>query len=191
MKKCFEDSSALICNSLSPNDNVYISFSGRSNGNCFDIAHHLMKKSDKYIAFKDISFNQCSKCEYECFKGECKYRNDDVYRLINASLTYKNIIFLVPIYCSNPSSIFFTFCERMQDFFYSNAKWDEFIDKMNIIAIFGSEEESPLFIPTLLQLVNGDESKILKIERHKYNLKLNDKVIDNNELLNKINSFNV
>ena len=103
---------------------------------------------------------------------------------------YKNIILLVPMYCSNPSSLYFIFSERMQDFFNNNSnKWNTFLKKLKIIAIFGSEEETPLFIPTLLQLVNGDNSKILKIERHKFNLKMDDKVTENKELLNKIDSF--
>ena len=57
------------------------------------------------------------------------------------------------------------------------------------IAIFGSEKETPLFIPTLLQLVNGDYSKILKIERHVFNLKMEDRVIDNSSALKKIDLF--
>lgn len=172
------------------NDNIYISFSGRSNGNCCDIAHHLMRRKDKLVLFKDISYNACSKCEYECFNGVCKYRNDDIYKLIQLALSYKSIVLIVPMYCSNPSALYFIFLERMQDFFNNNTdKWDMFVKKVRIIAIFGSEKEFPLFIPTLLQLVNGDNSKILKIERHKYNLKLNDSVLENKELLSIIDSF--
>lgn len=190
IKGFLEEECDQISNSISKNNNIYISFSGRNNGNCFDIASHLMKKNDKYIAFKDISYNPCSNCEYQCFKGICKYRNDDIYKLIQSSLTYKNLVLLVPMYCSNPSSLYFTFLERMQDYFNNNSdKWNIFIKKLKIIAIFGSEKETPLFIPTLLQLVDGNNNQILKIERHKYNLKINDKVIENNELLNKIDSF--
>ena len=61
------------------------------------------------------------------------------------------------MYCSNPSSLYFVFIEIMQDYFNENSeKWDAFVNKIKIIAIFGSEEETPLFIPTLLQLVNGN-----------------------------------
>lgn len=65
------------------------------------------------------------------------------------------------------------------------------MNKIYIIAIFGSEEETPLFIPTLLQLVNGNQNKLLKIERHKYKLKLHNKVIVNKQLLNEIDDFSI
>lgn len=190
LKSIVDDENTNISNAHDKNSNIYISFSGRAEGNCFDIAHHLMNKKDTFIPFKDISYNPCSNCNYECFKGACKYRDDEIYSLIETSLTYKNIILLVPMYCSNPSSLYFIFSERMQDFFNNNSnKWNTFIKKLKIVAIFGSEEETPLFVSTLLQLVNGDNSKILKIERHKFNIKMDDKVTENKELLNKIDSF--
>ena len=149
-----------------------------------------MNERDRYIAFKDLSYHSCSKCNYECFTKICKYRNDDIYQLIDASLKFKSIVLLVPMYCSNPSSLYFVFNERMQDYFSKNSdKWDAFASKTKIIAIFGSEKETPLFIPTLLQLVNGDYSKILKIERHVFNLKMKDRVIDNSSILKNIDLF--
>lgn len=176
----------------SKDSNLFISFSGRDFGNCYDIAHHKMNKNDRYVSFKDLSYHSCSKCNYECFKKQCKYRNDDIYKLISASFQYNNIILLIPMYCSNPSSLYFVFNERMQDYFNENSeKWDAFVNKIKIIAIFGSEEETPLFIPTLLQLVNGNQNKLLKIERHKYKLKLKDKVITNKQLLEKLDGFSL
>ncbi len=78
----------------------------------------------------------------------------------------------------------------MQDYFNENSdKWNTFVDK--IIAVFGSDEETPLFIPTLLNLVDGNENKLLKNERHKYNLKLNDRAINNKELLKEIDYFSI
>lgn len=184
------DESSFEC--PSKDSNIFISFSARDFGNCYDIAHHKMNGNDMYVAFKDLSYHSCSKCSYECFTQRCKYRNDDIYNLIDASFQFKNIILLVPMYCSNPASLYFIFNERMQDYFNANSeKWDAFVNKIKIIAIFGSEEETPLFIPTLLQLVNGNQNKLLKIERHKYKLKLNDKVITNKQLLEKINNFSL
>lgn len=185
-----KDESSFEC--ISKDSNLFISFSGRDFGNCYDIAHHKMNENDTYVAFKDLSYHSCSKCNYECFKKQCKYRNDDIYKLISASFQYNNIILLVPMYCSNPSSLYFVFNERMQDYFNENSeKWDAFVNKIKIIAIFGSEEETPLFIPTLLQLVNGNQNKLLKIERHKYKLKLNDKVITNKQLLEELDDFSL
>lgn len=190
LKSIVDDENTNISNAHDKNSNIYISFSGRAEGNCFDIAHHLMNKKDTFIPFKDISYNPCSNCNYECFKGACKYRDDEIYSLIETSLTYKNIILLVPMYCSNPSSMYFVFNERMQDYFNVNKdKWNTFIDKIKIFAIFESEEETPLFIPTLLQLINGNKDKLLKIEINKYKLKITDKIIDNKILLKEIDDF--
>ncbi len=190
MSEFIEDNDELVLDCLNNDSKIFISFSARDNGNCYDIAHHKMNENDRYVAFKDLSYHPCSKCNYECFRKKCKYRNDDIYQLIDASLKFKSIVLLVPMYCSNPSSLYFLFAERMQDYFNENGdKWDAFVSKTKIIAIFGSEKETPLFIPTLSQLVNGDYNKILKIERHIYKLKMEDRVIDNSSALKKIDLF--
>ena len=190
MSEFIEDNDELVLDCPNKDSKIFISFSARVFGNCYDVAHHKMNERDRYVAFKDLSYHSCSKCNYECFTKICKYRNDDIYQLIDASLKFKSIVLLVPMYCSNPSSLYFVFNERMQDYFSKNSdKWDAFASKTKIIAIFGSEKETPLFIPTLSQLVNGDYSKILKIERHVFNLKMEDRVIDNSSALKKIDLF--
>lgn len=168
---------------------IYVSFSGRENGNCNDIANYLVKENDNIIFFKDISYNPCVKCDYECFNSICKYRNDDIYNLLESFSKYKKIIFIVPMYCGNPSSLYFILNERMQDYFNHNEdKWDSYIKKLHFICIYGSDEETPHYINYFNNLIN-DDSKILKIERHKYNLKLDDKILDNKELVKLIDKF--
>ena len=168
---------------------LFMSFSGRENGNCTDIAKYLIKENDKLILFKDIFYNPCSKCDYECLNSICKYRYDDVYDLLESTNNYKKIVFLVPMYCGNPSSLYFILNERMQDYFNHNEdKWNSFIDKLNFICIYGSDEETPYYINLFNDLIH-DYSKILKIERHKYDLKMNDKIMENNELINLIDEF--
>lgn len=190
MSEFIEDNDELVLECPSKDSKIFISFSARDFGNCYDVAHHKMNERDRYVAFKDLSYHSCSKCNYECFTKKCKYRNDDIYKLIDASLKFKNIVLLVPMYCSNPSSLYFVFNERMQDYFSKNSdKWDAFVSKIKIIAIFGSEKETPLFVPTLSQLVNGDNNKILKIERHVFNLKMKGRVIDNSSILKNIDLF--
>lgn len=168
---------------------LFISFSGRENGNCNDIAHYLIRENDKLILFKDVFYNPCSKCSYECFNSMCKYRYDDVYDLLESTNNYKKIVFIVPMYCGNPSSLFFVLNERMQDYFNHNEdKWDSFANKLHFICIYGSDEETPYFIKNFYNLVN-DNSKILKLERHKYNLKMNDMILNNSELIKLIDEF--
>lgn len=171
------------------NSVLFISFSGRENGNCNDIAQYLATENDNLVLFKDIFYNPCAKCNYECFTSLCKYRHDDIYDLLQSSNNYKKIVFIVPMYCGNPSSLYFVLTERMQDYFNHNAdKWNAFIDKLYFVCIYGSDEETPFFVNVFLSLVN-DSSKILKIERHKYNLKMSDRAIDNNDIINLLEEF--
>ena len=77
----------------------------------------------------------------------------------------------------------------MQDYFNHNEdKWDSYINKLHFICIYGSDEETPHHINYFDNLIN-DDSKILKIERHKYNLKLDDKILDNKKLVKLIDEF--
>ena len=62
---------------------LLFSFSARKDGNCDEIARHLAKEEDKIIYFRDLNINSCSNCDYECFDNCCKYRNDDIYNLLD------------------------------------------------------------------------------------------------------------
>lgn len=168
---------------------LYLSFSARDNGNSVDIANYLKTKKDRVVLFKDLFYNPCTKCNYECFDSVCKYRHDDIYNLFECMIKYKKVVFIVPMYCGNPSSLYFILSERMQDYFNHNVdKWDQFNNKLNIIGIYGSDEETPFFIELFKSIVK-DQTKILKIERHKYHLKMGDKVIDNKAIISLINEF--
>ena len=93
------------------------------------------------------------------------------------------------MYCGNPSSLYFILNERMQDYFNHNEdKWESFTNKLHFICIYGSDKETPLFINNFYNLVN-DGSKFLKLERHKYNLKMKDRILDNSELIKLIDEF--
>ena len=88
-----------------------ISFSGRENGNCDSISEYIASKDDSIIYFRNLNVHECSRCKYECFKGRCKYRQDDIYNLYESMLSYDKIFFIVPMYCGNPSSLYFKFNE--------------------------------------------------------------------------------
>ena len=85
MSEFIEDNDELVLECPSKDSKIFISFSARDFGNCYDVAHHKMNERDRYVAFKDLSYHSCSKCNYECFTKICKYRNDDIYQLIDAS----------------------------------------------------------------------------------------------------------
>ncbi len=175
------------------NDSVlYVSFSARENGNSKEIANYLKTEKDRLVLFKDIFYNPCYKCNYECFDSFCKYHHDDIYNLLGCMTKYKKIVFIVPMYCGNPSSLYFIFNERSQDYFMHNEdKYESIIKRLFIIGIYGNNEESPDFIPCLEKWFKGSKytNHVLGIERHKYNLKLKDSILTVEEIKNSINEF--
>lgn len=104
-------------------DNLIISFSGRKNGNCDQIGQYIASAgsgNDKVVRFRELNAHPCCGCEYECFGGVCKYREDDVYSLYGEMCRYDRVILVVPMYCGNPASLYFIFHERCQDYFSHN-----------------------------------------------------------------------
>lgn len=171
---------------------LYISFSARDNGNCVDVANYLKTEKDRLVLFKDISYNPCAKCGYECFSSFCKYHNDDIYNLFSCMMKYKKVVFIVPMYCGNPSSLYFIFNERSQEYFMHNeAEYENIIERLYIIGIYGDNEKFPDFIPCLEKWFNGSKysNHVLGIERHKYDLKLKDPILKVEEIKNSINEF--
>ena len=171
---------------------ILISFSARKNGNCDEIIKFLAKEEDKIIYFRDLNVHSCSNCDYECFDNFCKYRNDDIYDLLDEISNYQKVILVVPMYCNNPSSLYFIFNERCQDYFMHNeGGYENFVKKMFIIGIYGSSEKSPDFVSCLEKWFDGTKytNHVLGIERHNYNLKLKDSILEIDELKTIINEF--
>jgi multimeric flavodoxin WrbA len=105
------------------------------------------------------------------------------------SISYNKIVFVVPMYCGNPSSLYFTLMERMQDYFNNNeANYQTFISKLHIIGIDGSDEENPLFIP-LISNILADINKCLPIQRHKYEIKMSDSVMEKKCIVTLIDTY--
>ncbi len=170
--------------------NLYISFSARANGNSENIIKYMMEEKDTFINFKDLFINFCNKCNYECMSiNKCIYRYDDIYNLLDISIKYNKIVFVVPMYCGNPSSLYFTLMERMQDYFNNNeSNYLIFINKLHAIGIYGSNEESRLFIPLISNILDNLD-KCLPIQRHKYGIKMNESVINNKFIVNLIDEY--
>ncbi len=111
LDQIFENSSNNTPLPKNKNSNLYISFSARSNGNSENIIKYMMNEFDTFISFKDLFINSCNKC---------KYRHDDIYNLLDNSIKYNKIIFVVSMYCKNPPSLYFTLMERIQEYFDNN-----------------------------------------------------------------------
>lgn len=192
LDQMFETNSNNITLPKNINSNLYISFSARPNGNSEQIIKYMMNELDEIICFKDLFINSCNKCNYECLNNNnCKYRYDDIYNLLDISLKYNKIVFVIPMYSGNPSSLYFTLLERMQDYFTKNEEnYLIFIKKLHIIGIYGSNEESPLFLPIISSILD-DNNKCLPIQRHKFNIKMNDFVVNNKYILKLIDTYKI
>lgn len=171
---------------------LFITFSARNGGNCDQIAKYLAKQDDKIIYFRSLNAHNCSNCDYECFAGACKFRNDDIYNLYSEITRYQKVVLIVPMYCGNPSSLYFTFNERSQDYFSTNEdKYESFIKRLFIIGIYGSADKTSDFIPCFEKWFKGFKytNHVLGIERHKYELSLKDSIFSVKELSSAIDEF--
>lgn len=172
--------------------NLIISFSGRAKGNCDLIAEFISNPDDEIIYFRDKNIHGCSNCEYECMKEYCKYHDDDIYGLYDKISRFEKVILIVPMYGGNPSSLYFVFNERGQDYFMHNGdKYEEVISRLYIIGVYGNQESTPDFIPCLKKWFECSEfeNRVLGIERHKYNQKMGDSVLDIEEVQMQLRAF--
>ena len=171
---------------------LVISFSAREKGNCDQIANHITSSNDKIIYLRNMNIHPCMNCNYECFEGECVYREDAIYRIYNEMCNYDKVIFLVPMYGGNPSSLYFIFHERCQDYFMHNEdKYEDIISRLYIIGIYGKQENTPDFVPCFEKWFNCSkyENHVLGIERHEYNQKINDSVLNVEEVKKRLREF--
>lgn len=171
---------------------LIISFSGRKDGNCDRVAEYIAKDADKIVFFRDMDVHRCSNCEYECFSDYCKYHEDEIWQLYESMHNYDKVILVVPMYCGNPSSLYFVFNERCQDYFMHHGdKYEDIISRLYIIGIYGSSENTPDFVPCFEKWFYESpySGHVLGIERHKYEQKLGDYVLDVEQVRRDIDEF--
>lgn len=93
-----------------------ISFSGRANGNCSQIADYLKEihgGDTQLYKFSDFSISPCGCCDHQCFADQpCPHINDMEVTLQEAVTNSDRTYFIVPNYCGYPCSNFFVFNER-------------------------------------------------------------------------------
>ena len=169
--------------------NLIISFSGRESGNCDNISEYIASNDDSIIYFRNQNVHDCRDCKYECFTAYCKYHQDDMYHLCESMLCYDKIFFIVPMYCGNPSSLYFRFNERCQDFFMRNGQsYEAIVSKLYIIGVYGDINKTPDFIPCLNKWFENTQicNHVLGIERHRYNQTIADRILDVEEVRNMI-----
>lgn len=170
---------------------LIISFSGRADGNCDRIAKYIADENDKIIHLREMNIHPCMNCKYECFDGECVYRNDDIYGIYDEMCNYDKVIFVVPMYCGNPSSLYFVFNERCQDYFMNTENYEDIVKRLYIIGVYGDKEKTPDFEPCFEKWFECEDRSehVLGIERHVYNQKMGDCILDVEEVREKIRRF--
>ena len=172
--------------------NLLISFSGREGGNCDQVLDYISTPEDVKKYFRIMNIHSCSHCQYECFSQDCKYHDDDIYALFESMLDYEKVILVVPMYCGNPSSLYFIFNERCQDFFMRNEeKYGDIISRLYIIGIYGSRNQTPDFIPCFEKWFTGSgkENRVLGIERHIIGQGRDEYILSNEEVKQNITQF--
>lgn len=172
---------------------ILISFSGRQDGNCDQIAKYIAGEQDKIVFFRELDIHPCSGCDYECFREECVYRADAIYGLYDEMCDADRVVLLVPMYGGNPSSLYFLFNERGQDFFcHSDAGvYEKLLERLYIIGIYGEKETAPDFVPCLEKWFSDSSvrGRVLGIERHRYGQKLSDRVLELPQVRDEIKAF--
>lgn len=172
--------------------NVILSFSGRKNGNCDRIAKYISSGDDRILYMREISLQPCADCDYECMSDRCKYHSDGIYSLFEQFSIADKIFFIVPMYCGNPSSLYFILNERSQDYFMQNeTEYENMVEKLYIIGVYGSAEDDPDFLKTFARQYGfaDMEKHILGLERHKYNQKMNQFLLEENDVNLKLDKF--
>lgn len=171
--------------------NLIISFSARPNGNCDNLAKYIATEQDDIVYFRELNVHSCSNCNYECFGQECAYREDAMYPLYSRMCDYEKVILIVPMYCGNPCSLYFTFNERCQDYFMHNDTYEEIQKHLHIIGIFGSRDETPDFLPCFEKwfACSGYHNRVLGIERHRYGQKMEDSILAVEEVKELVKEF--
>lgn len=121
---------------------LLISFSSRDEGNCSRILKHCSKLSNdrgmvaEVLKIYDMNIEECGGCDYYCFKNGACLKEDDLLEVYEKCFKADKIIFAIPTFSGNLSSLYFKFWERGQSIFKDNSEYeDKFLKKINIIVI--------------------------------------------------------
>lgn len=172
--------------------NIIVSFSGRRDGNCDKIAKYVSLKDDLILYMREICTQPCADCDYECMSNQCKYYGDGIHSLFEQFHIADKIYFIVPMYCGNPSALYFILNERSQGYFMQNeAQYENMVEKLYIIGVYGSAEEYPIFLKFFAWQYGftNMEKHVLGLERHKYNQRMNGFLLDEDDVKLKIDEF--
>ncbi len=93
-----------------------LSFSGRAQGNCSQIADYLNEiynNEANVYRFSDFTISPCGRCNHECMAGNSCPHIDDMEVTLQEAVAESDLTyFIVPNYCGYPCSNFYVFNER-------------------------------------------------------------------------------
>ncbi len=169
---------------------LILHFSARDTGNCADIARYIAGDGDETAALCRLQVHPCARCAYECFGDGCPYRGDDAERLYRRA-AQEGAVLIVPMYCGRPSSLYFAWHERGQGFFMRHEDlWADVSRRMRIIAVYGSEQETPDYLRVFDDWFDGNaQGRVLGLERHRYHQRMADSLTDVPEVRRMLDDF--
>lgn len=172
--------------------NIIVSYSGRKDGNCDTIAKYISSKDDLILFMREISTQPCANCDYECMSDQCRYHGDGIYSFFEKLSQADKIFYIIPMYCGNPSALYFIMNERCQYWFMQNeSQYEKILKKLYVIGVYGNAEDSPDFLNFFSKQYNFENVKehVLGLERHKYNQKMKDLLLNEDDVKIKLNEF--
>ena len=176
---------------MEENKTVILSFSGRANGNCDQIARHVQSiTGGQILSFAELNVHPCGKCRYECFEcgADCPHIGDDLRQLYESVLQSEFACYILPNYCDYPNANFFAFNERSLCVFSGREDLlnSYFAVPKKFIVISGGEQES--FRAVLLQ--HAENPDILFLNAKDYGRKsISGDLMQSPEVIAKIESF--
>jgi hypothetical protein len=105
---------------MAGNKTVILSFSGRRDGNCAQIAKYVRTLTGGEIfSFAELNVRPCGGCNCECFAcgSACPHIGDDLRRLYEAVTLSDRAVYILSNHCDYPNANFFAFNERSICFF--------------------------------------------------------------------------
>lgn len=124
-----------------------ISFSGRKNGNCKNIAKEILKfhkeNTTVFYDFSEMSLTPCGKCDAECFHQKLCPHDDLMYQIYDDLCSSDLAYFIAPNHSNYPAANFFIFNERCTACFWGK---EDLLEKYlsvpkKFIVVSNSEKE--------------------------------------------------
>lgn len=124
--------------------------------------------------------------------GRCRYRNDGIYSFFDKLSAADRIFYIVPMYCGNPSALYFILNERSQDYFMHNeSRYEKIVEKLYIIGVYENSEDSPDFLDSFARQYGFQNpgKHILGLERHRYHQKMGDFLLEVEDVKARLDAF--